>query len=98
MSNQNQCGHCRVKSIITDYPVGTKSQHWECPDCNTRFWPESIDMHKIRLRDMFAAKAMQGIIASGKDVKYYGLTSTQQLDVIAYKIADAMLAERSKQI
>lgn len=44
------------------------------------------------LRDYFAAKAMQGIVDSSIDA---GLETTQIAES-AYRIADAMLAERNK--
>lgn len=50
----------------------------------------------MSLRDYFAAKAMQGLLAGpcGRD----GVPSREWIDVVApaYKLADAMLAERVK--
>lgn len=48
----------------------------------------------IDIRDYFAAKAMQGICAdrSHSDLKGHAIASAK----VAYIIADAMLAERSK--
>jgi hypothetical protein len=57
------------------------------------FWCDSNGMANFQgmtLRDYFAAKAMQGLLAS---------TKTSSVRVIvddAYAMADAMLAERSK--
>jgi len=51
----------------------------------------------VTLRDYFAAKAMQGIIASGgvnvDDSERFGFTTIEKA---AYVHADAMLAARSK--
>jgi hypothetical protein len=52
----------------------------------------------MTLRDYFAAKAMQGLIASlagtpGRD----WLEADQWAPGVAYQVADAMLAERSKE-
>jgi hypothetical protein len=46
--------------------------------------------HGMTLRDYFAAKAMQGLLASTKT------NSAQVIAKDAYIIADAMLAERNK--
>ena len=55
------------------------------PDGNT------ADQQGMTLRDYFAAKAMQGMMANG------GLHgSNSSFSISAYAIADAMLAERSK--
>jgi hypothetical protein len=48
----------------------------------------------MTLRDYFAAKAMQGMIAN--DWPMHGLGSVAHLAVSAYGMADAMLLERAK--
>lgn len=48
----------------------------------------------ITLRDYFAAKAMQGILACFRD--YTGAEKTAGRVALAYCIADAMLLERAK--
>jgi hypothetical protein len=45
----------------------------------------------FELRDYFAAKAMQGLLASWDD---YGIADYAPFAKVAYKAADAMLAER----
>lgn len=45
----------------------------------------------MTLRDYFAAKAMQGVLSSPTDP-----ASFEAVGVFAYKVADAMLAERNK--
>lgn len=45
----------------------------------------------MTLRDYFAAKAMQGVLSSPSDP-----ASFEAVGVFAYKVADAMLAERDK--
>jgi hypothetical protein len=46
----------------------------------------------MSLRDYFAAKALQGMLASETDVVQYGFQAAER----AYGFADAMVAERSK--
>lgn len=50
----------------------------------------------MNLRDYFAAKAMQSILALGEAYDYEGGTPVDQLPRHAYALADAMLAERAK--
>ncbi len=50
----------------------------------------------MTLRDYFAAKAMQSILALGEAYDYEGGTPVEQLPRHAYALADAMLAERAK--
>lgn len=45
----------------------------------------------MTLRDYFAAKAMQGLLSSPSDP-----ASFEAVGVFAYKVADAMIAERNK--
>ena len=87
--NKPQCSHSKVVKITLDHPGGFNSEHWECPDCQTLFYPESYDQHRKVLRDKFAAKALQINDASGFDFE----TRAQW----AYKMADAMLLERNKE-
>ena len=47
----------------------------------------------ISMRDYFAAKAMQGLLASWGE---HDMTDYEEFTYIAYKMADAMLAERAK--
>ncbi len=44
----------------------------------------------MTLRDYFAAKAMQGVIATGRNTDWQGIAE------FAYDIADSMLKERQK--
>ena len=46
----------------------------------------------MTLRDYFAAKAMQGLLADSNVIG-----STKNVSTAAYKMADAMLAERNKE-
>ena len=51
----------------------------------------------MTLRDYFAAKAMQGLVADRRHVVGMGLPSKEkQYAESAYDIADSMLAERAK--
>ena len=51
----------------------------------------------MSLRDYFAAKAMQGYMATcGEGAYPDGISSADCVADFAYRIADAMLAERSK--
>lgn len=51
----------------------------------------------MSLRDYFAAKAMQGIIATGKPLTIDGMrTDTEGISKIAYNIADKMLTVREE--
>lgn len=56
------------------------------------------DSHGIDLRDYFAAKVIQGFIASGTYERGNSFTNVEtnnrQLSEAAYKIADAMLKQR----
>jgi hypothetical protein len=49
-----------------------------------------MNPNELSLRDYFAAKAMQGMLAHGFQISYDGLAE------IAYKQADAMIEERDK--
>ena len=54
--------------------------------------PFSNDTSEIRLRDHFAAMAMQGLIVA--DVN--ALSSNSDISRYSYEMADAMLKEREK--
>lgn len=45
----------------------------------------------MTLRDYFAAKAMQGLLADSNVI-----SSAENVSTAAYKMADAMIAERNK--
>jgi len=62
-----------------------------CADCKTRFWPETVDMHRIRLRDQFAGMALAGLTSN---TACGGKPSAYAKD--AYEQADAMLIQRDK--
>lgn len=96
MSNQAQCSHSKVARITTDAPQGFTSEHWECPDCKTYFWPESVDMHHLRLRTKFAGLAMQALLSSPR--KLNGKDNLDQDDVAKASVAmaDVMLHELRK--
>ncbi len=51
--------------------------------------------HGMSLRDYFAAKAMQGLLAAGRDAQY-GCDDMERLAASSYSIADAMLKVREK--
>ena len=54
--------------------------------------------HGMTLRDYFAAKAMQGLLAANWCESYRELESSVGWNMVAadaYRMADAMLAERS---
>ena len=58
------------------------------------------DMKGMTLRDYFAAKAMQGLLAANWCESYRELESSIGWNMVAadaYRMADAMLAERSKE-
>jgi hypothetical protein len=38
-SNQCACAHSKVLLKPIEYPNGARSDHWECSDCGTEFWP-----------------------------------------------------------
>jgi transcriptional regulator with XRE-family HTH domain len=58
------------------------------------FKPEDRDDHlTLPLRDSFAAKAMQGLLAAGRDAQY-GFDDMPRLAKSSYHIADAMLEAR----
>lgn len=54
--------------------------------------PHRTDELGMTLRDYFAAKAVQGICASGPSEDW----TNDQLAAEAYELADAMLKERAK--
>lgn len=68
--------------------------------CNTTFSPKG----GISMRDYFAAKAIQGLLANpGGPIQANGVIgwswcncSTEDVAYLAYSIADAMLKEREK--
>lgn len=55
--------------------------------------PIEIEGEAISLRDWFAGQAMAALIACGRVVRYEG---ESRINAAAYKIADDMLAERSR--
>ena len=61
---------------------------WEQDTYGAKFFNEGMTM-----RDYFAAKVMQGLIA---DPSWQGM-STGTMAATAYEVADAMLKERSKE-
>ncbi len=52
-----------------------------------------IQFSGMTLRDYFAAKAMQGLLAAGRDAQY-GCDDMERLAASSYSIADAMLKAR----
>lgn len=56
-------------------------------------WPAKPDM---TLRDYFAAKAMEGMLAGGATVDISGAHIFENRARTCYALADAMLAERSR--
>ena len=57
--------------------------------------PGSIDNEfGMSLRDYFAAKAMQGMLASGR--KFYMPENKLSVERKSYELADAMLKERER--
>ena len=50
----------------------------------------------MTLRDYFAAKAMQGLLASPKEIPNGQDGTTDYYAMAAYAMADAMIAEREK--
>lgn len=56
-------------------------------------FPESDGQTGITLRDYLAAKAMQGFCVNENDLTPFGVCLLAEH---AYKVADAMLAEREK--
>ena len=80
----------------TSGPAFPCEQH-ECQD-NT--WNQTFESG-MSLRDYFAAKAMQGLLANtescftpSKDEKEAGITWAEKLANECYEIADAMLKDR----
>lgn len=58
-----------------------------------------VDYPGMSLRDYFAAKAMQSLIALAPSMNKDGLTPAEAMDMIvasAWQFADAMIIERSK--
>lgn len=63
------------------------------PTTEANFHNENMRGEGMSLRDYFAAKAMQGLLATGR-VEYPGETVGQGISRNAYAMADAMLAAR----
>lgn len=62
------------------------------PSTNDKQYREEHDIeYGMTLRDYFAAKALQGIMAAAN-----GTIKYKDLGEISYKAADAMLVERAK--
>ena len=49
-------------------------------------------LDKLQLRDMFAGRALQGMLSRGDSARF----TSSELAEIAYRMADTMLAERAK--
>ena len=58
--------------------------------------PHRTDELGMTLRDYFAAKAMQGMLANPKLEKQILLVGKSWIEESAWKVADAMLKERAK--
>lgn len=59
----------------------------------------STDMNNVTLRDLFAAAAMIGELASqSEDAGYYEVKAGYFLAERCYSLADAMMAERKKRM
>lgn len=91
--SQAQCSHSRVIRILDQTGVDHTSEHWECPDCLTRFWPEYIDMHRKRLRVTIATAVLSGIHASCTE----GYPSVEASTRKALEAADYLISELDKQ-
>ncbi len=68
-------------------------QQWECDGHNNVLQYQEEGM---TLRDYFAAKAMQGILANPAQLDNVIDSTTMWVSEDAYKVADAMLAARNK--
>lgn len=82
------------------FPVFTEYEQWD--DEAARYRSHILPDGGMSLRDYFAAKALVGILDSCMSVmqdgdefstRWHNATNTAQM---AYEMADAMLAERSK--
>jgi hypothetical protein len=93
--SQAQCSHSKVVRVTEDFPGGHRSEHWKCPDCDTRFWPETVDMHRIRLRDEFAKAALSALVTSALEEHHVAWKATAEH---AFIIAQDMLIERDKHL
>ena len=61
---------------------------------NTVYPDNAFEEHSgLSMRDYFAAKAMQGVFVNENDLETFGVCALAEH---AYKLADAMLAEREK--
>ena len=98
MSTKTACAHCKVVLNHNDYPDGTRSDYWECPDCGCRFWPETVDLTIRNLRDWFAGMALQGLLSNPALCDTFTATGGNYAWFIerATGLADAMLAERER--
>lgn len=71
---------------------GTSGHEATCPRIIQR---TAMEMMKcVSLRDYFAGQAITGVLAAEQDMA--GFSSFQGVAMAAYKLADAMLAERAK--
>jgi hypothetical protein len=64
-----------------------------CPDCGTQHAPEHVP--GMSLRDYFAAKALNGMLASDSSVDRTKVNKAKWAEV-AYEFADAMLKAREQ--
>ena len=74
-----------MATINDDEPAFPRSGH-ECQ-------PQS----GMTLRDYFASKALCGMLSDQRDGSYVNTREPEQIAATAYKLADAMLAERAKE-
>jgi hypothetical protein len=91
MDTQACCSHSKITRITEEHPGGFTSEHWKCDTCETRFAPEPLISGRS-LRDWFAGQAMPGLLAS---LQEEGVNCTL-IAQLAYKISDAMIAQREK--
>jgi hypothetical protein len=58
--------------------------------------PHGADYDGMTLRDYFAAKAMQSLILTHRQVDQKVPVEDRTISIMAYSLADAMLSERNK--
>ena len=99
--SQEQCGHTQIVRVTetNPQPGGTQwtTEYWKCTHCGTRFWPETVDMHRIRLRDQFAM-TMLGPVEVEALIKEATFKTGKPMSLaeLRYFFAASMLLERDK--
>lgn len=90
------------KNIKPENPNAFPSEKTEYTDIGGRDIKSTIHFQGMTLRDYFAAKAMQGLLANPDWMKEHNrekyLMSSEIIAQVAFEVSDAMLKKRQNEV